>query len=101
MEGDQLHICSDIPRPRHANARHKHALSKSSHVDCLHRGFHVCLCAQIKPHKLSCGATQRPYSTAIGCILSFIMKARHNNGIEEAKAKAKRAPECPSALRCR
>jgi hypothetical protein len=45
--------------------------------------------AQNQPHRLNCNAT-------IGCLSSFIARARHNNGIEEAKAKEMMGSDCPT-----
>jgi hypothetical protein len=53
----------------------------------LHKSLHVCLRAQNQPHGLSYDACRSLKFDMIGCTVPFIAMARHNNGIDEAKAK--------------
>jgi hypothetical protein len=51
--------------------------------------------AQNQPHGLSYDASRSLNSDVIGYTVPFIAMARHNNGIEQAKAKELMGPRPP------
>jgi hypothetical protein len=72
-----------VSRKRTPKARDIHQLARWQ----LHKSLHACLRAQYQPYGLSYDASRSLKSDAIGYTVPFIAMARHNNGIDEAKAK--------------